>query len=182
MGAVDLYWLPLGAGGRFVRRNGRLYEALVARIEQRPPLALYHAALMVTVDGKRCAVEMTPTFGASRGGAVAAGPVGARFAGRWRLFRYVVRCAASIPDVGWAVESPRSLSSDDAVARRVLALAPRVPTPVWGRDELHAGEMWNSNSLIAWVLERAGLDAGAIAPPLGGRAPGWRAGVEVARR
>ena len=27
---VDLYWLPLGAGGWFVRLNGRAYEALVA--------------------------------------------------------------------------------------------------------------------------------------------------------
>jgi hypothetical protein len=31
MAAVDLYWLPLGAGGHFVRLNGRLYEALAAR-------------------------------------------------------------------------------------------------------------------------------------------------------
>lgn len=23
---IDLYWLPLGAGGRFVRFNGRVYE------------------------------------------------------------------------------------------------------------------------------------------------------------
>jgi hypothetical protein len=26
--AVDLYWLPLGAGGHFVRLNGRMYEAV----------------------------------------------------------------------------------------------------------------------------------------------------------
>ena len=25
-GRVDLYWLPLGAGGRCVRANGRMYE------------------------------------------------------------------------------------------------------------------------------------------------------------
>jgi len=24
---IDLYWLPLGAGGWFVRLNGRVYEA-----------------------------------------------------------------------------------------------------------------------------------------------------------
>ncbi|MEA2242375.1 MAG: hypothetical protein QOD24_1931, partial [Solirubrobacteraceae bacterium] len=34
--AVDLYWLPLGAGGHFVRLNGRAYEALMARIARRP--------------------------------------------------------------------------------------------------------------------------------------------------
>lgn len=27
---VCLYWIPLGAGGRVVRWNGRLYEAVVA--------------------------------------------------------------------------------------------------------------------------------------------------------
>jgi hypothetical protein len=32
---VDLFWLPLGAGGRFVRSNGRFYEALAARLEHR---------------------------------------------------------------------------------------------------------------------------------------------------
>jgi hypothetical protein len=42
--------------------------------------------------------------------------------------------------------------------------------------------MWNSNSIIAWLLERAGIDAAAVAPPSGGRAPGWAAGVAVARR
>jgi hypothetical protein len=26
MAAVDLYWLPLGAGGHFVRLNGRLED------------------------------------------------------------------------------------------------------------------------------------------------------------
>ncbi len=59
---------------------------------------------------------------------------------------------------------------------------PSVPTPVWGRDELGAGEMWNSNSVIAWVLTRSGLQAKAGQPPHHGRAPGWDAGVTVAAR
>jgi hypothetical protein len=42
--------------------------------------------------------------------------------------------------------------------------------------------MWNSNSAIAWLITRAGLDAEAIQPPTGGRAPGWNAGLVVARR
>src|SRR5919198_1268569 len=78
---------------------------------------------------------------------------------------------------GEAVESPQRLSSDLKLARRLLALVPEVPTPVWGRDELHAGEMWNSNSVVAWLLARAGLDAAAITPPTGGRAPGWASGL-----
>ena len=57
-----------------------------------------------------------------------------------------------------------------------------VPTPVWGRDECRAGEMWNSNSLTAWLIARCGLPTESIRPPPGGRAPGWRAGLVVARR
>ncbi|MGH2589776.1 MAG: hypothetical protein ACRDGW_03145, partial [Actinomycetota bacterium] len=53
---------------------------------------------------------------------------------------------------------------------------------VWGRDELRTGDMWNSNSLISWLLLRAGVDTGQILPPSGGRAPGWDAGLVVARR
>jgi hypothetical protein len=53
---------------------------------------------------------------------------------------------------------------------------------VWGRDELAAGEMWNSNSVVAWLLVVSGLRAEAVSPPRSGRAPGWNAGVVVARR
>jgi hypothetical protein len=42
--------------------------------------------------------------------------------------------------------------------------------------------MWNSNSLVSWLLARSGLDVGAVELPAGGRAPGWRAGIVVARR
>ena len=81
-----------------------------------------------------------------------------------------------------AVDSPRRLSDQEQLARRLLEVVPRVPTPVWGRDELGTGEMWNSNSVIAWVIARSGIDAESIHPPQGGRAPGWRAGVLVAHR
>jgi hypothetical protein len=74
------------------------------------------------------------------------------------------------------------LSDDPAVARRLLDSATRVPAAVWGRDELRAGEMWNSNSVVAWLIASSGLDAAKIRPPRGGRAPGWDAGLVVARR
>jgi hypothetical protein len=66
--------------------------------------------------------------------------------------------------------------------RRLLGLVARVPTPVWGRDELQTGEMCNSNSMVAWLLASAGLPAEQLRPPPRGRAPGWDAGLEVARR
>ena len=87
-----------------------------------------------------------------------------------------------IPDIAEAVESPRRLSDDPDRARRLLELVPEVPTPVWGRDELGAGEMWNSNSTISWLLARSGLDVESIPLPVGGCAPGWRAGIVIARR
>jgi hypothetical protein len=45
--SVELYWLPLGAGGWFIRLNGRIYEAIHALLERRRPLDLYHSALQV---------------------------------------------------------------------------------------------------------------------------------------
>lgn len=47
--AIDLYWLPLGAGGHSVRLNGRVYEAVAARLARRPVCDLYHSALEVRV-------------------------------------------------------------------------------------------------------------------------------------
>jgi len=184
--AVDLYWLPLGAGGHSVRLNGRVFEAVVARLEKRPPCDLYHSALAVSVPAGEFVIEMAPVpddDGSARG-VVAEGPVGSRWAGRLRLFRYENRCWRDgvIPDVDEAVDSPQRLTNDVALAQRVLDLVPDAPTPVWGRDEFRAGEMWNSNSLISWLIARSGLVAEAVHLPVGGRAPGWCAGLVAARR
>jgi hypothetical protein len=184
MAAVDLYWLPLGAGGHCVRVNGLVYEAIAARLQRRARGDLYHSALEVRVDGRRWVIEMAPMFDgpALERGVVAEGAVGARWAGRSRVFRYGIRRWQNgrIPDVDEAVDSPRRLSCDPACARRLLDLVTQVPTPVWGRDALGAGEMWNSNSVVAWLIAQSGLQAEVIAPPTGGRAPGWRAGLVAA--
>jgi hypothetical protein len=184
--AVDLYWIPLGAGGHFVRFNGRVYEAIRAARERRTRFDLYHAALMVTLDGDRHAIEVAPSPDADEAGrgVVATGAVGSRHLGRLRLFRYEVRCRRGgvIPDLSDAVGGPRRVADDPRAARRIVDLVATVPTPVWGRDELRAGEMWNSNSVIAWLIATAGLPAQHLHPPPGGRAPGWAAGLEVALR
>jgi hypothetical protein len=138
--SIELYWLPLGAGGWFVRCNGRIYEAAHALLERRRPLELYHSALVVRVPEGRFVVEdcwpIPDGDGAAARGVVVEGPVGSRRMARWRLFR----------------------------------------------DELGTGEMWNSNSVIAWVLAPGGLPTDGIRPPTGGRAPGWTAGLVTARR
>jgi hypothetical protein len=185
--AVDLYWIPLGAGGHAsVRFNGRVFEAIEAARQHRGRCDLYHAALIVELAGDRYTIEVAPSWDgdeASRG-AVATGAVGSRYLGWWRLFRYEVRCwrHGSIPDLAEAVGGPRRLTSDPRVAGRILDLVAAVPRPVWGRDELKAGEMWNSNSVIAWLIATAGLPTEPLRPPARGRAPGWASGLEVAGR
>jgi hypothetical protein len=182
---VDLYWLPLGAGGHCVRFSGGLFEAVDAHRRRRQRAALYHSALEVRSAAQRYVNALAPacTVPAPDRGVVGEGAVGAGALGRLRLFRYEIRRwrEGRIPDLAEAVDSPRCVSEDAAVARSVLALVPQVPRLVWGRDERRTGDRWNSNSVIAWLLSQAGVDAGAVRPPPGGRAPGWDAGVQVGR-
>jgi hypothetical protein len=184
--AVDLYWIPLGAGGHCVRLSGRVFEAIAAAREHRRRHDLYHAALVVELDGARHTIELAPSPDADEAsrGVVATGAVGSRRLALLRLFRYEVRCwkGGSIADLGDAVGGACRLTGDARAARRLLDLTATVPTPVWGRDELEAGEMWNSNSVTAWLIAAAGLSTDDLRPPRRGRAPGWRAGLELASR
>jgi hypothetical protein len=183
-GTVDLYWIPLGAGAHAARVSGKIYEAVSALVQRRRPCDLYHSALEVRVPEGRFVIEQTPVPDAhgERRGVVAQGPVGTKWAGRLRVFRYEIRRwrEGQIPDIGEAVGGPARLSDDLDVAQAVLDRLPSIPTPVWGRDELGAGEMWNSNSVVSWVLSCSGIDAASIHPPADGRAPGWDAGRKVA--
>ena len=184
--AVDLYWLPLGAGGHVgpAQRKGLRVHCRAGH--HRAACELYHSALVVEVPEGRFVIEQAPVRDrkGSERGVVAEGPVGSRWARSLRIFRYEIRRWRDgvIPDVDEAVESPRRLTQDVVLGRRLLELVPQVPTPVWGRDELQAGEMWNSNSLTSWLIARSGLRVESVHPPAGGRAPGWRAGLVVARR
>lgn len=182
---VELLWIPLGAGQHVVRMSGRLFEAIASRIARRPACDLYHSALVVTVPEGRYTIEMTPVpdRDGSRRGVVAGGAVGSALLGRLRVFRYEIRRWQDgvIPDADRAVATvERVIGLADAHA--LIELVPSVPTPVWGRDELEAGEMWNSNSVTAWLLVRHGFDMAGIQPPAGGRAPGWDAGRVIAAR
>ena len=180
---MTLSWIPLGAGHHVVRASGRVFEALCAAVQRRHAQALYHSALEIIVPDGRFAIEMAPipdTHGHSRG-VVAEGPVGTSWAGRFRVFRYEIRRWRNgvIPDAQHAT-STVVVGVDVAGAERLLDLVPSVPTAVWGRDELDAGEMWNSNSVTSWLLARSRFDTSHLVPPAGGRAPGWRAGLIVA--
>ena len=169
-----------------MRLNGRVFEAIAARVGRRDRRDLYHSALVVRVPTAAYIIEQGPVWQdlpADRG-VVAEGAVGARAAGRFKLFRYEIRCWRDgiLPDIGEAVESPQRLAEDVAAAERVLRVIQTVPAPVWGRDELQTGEMWNSNSVISWLIVRSGLNVDAVRLPIHGRAPGWHAGVVFAHR
>jgi hypothetical protein len=169
-----------------VRLNGRVFEAVAARAARRSACDLYHSALEVHVAAVRFVIEQAPVRDAlgEQRGVVAEGPVGTRGAGRLRIFRYEIRRwrDGRIPDIDEAVGGPQRLTDQHARAQRVLDLVPQVPTPVWGRDELQTGDMWNSNSVTAWLIARSGMDIESFHPPARGRAPGWQAGLVVARR
>ena len=181
---VDLLWIPLGAGGVFVKVNGRIYEYFKARSEHRPALDLYHTALEVTLPEGRFVVENAwpiPDAGGAARGVTVEGPVWSEALGRFRAFRYEIRCwrDGRIFDEGYAVKKVR-VTESERIARELVGLTHDVPVHLWGRDVLGTGDMWNSNSVISYLLVRAGVEVEAIAPPRYGRAPGWQAGLDAA--
>ena len=109
--SVELYWIPLGAGGHCVRGSGLVYEAIAAARGHRRPCDLYHAALIIALGRDRHCVELAPSpdAGAAGRGVVATGAVGSRRLRRMRRFRYEVRClrGGSIPDIDAAVGATR---------------------------------------------------------------------------
>jgi len=183
---IYLYWIPLGAGGTgFVRMNGRIYEAIKARMDRRQPLDLYHTALEVRVPEGQYVVETmwpSPNGDTESRGVLMEAPVFAEWVSGTRMFRYEVRCwhNGTLPDRDLAAGGPQILSDHLPTAHRLLQMVGSVPALIWGRDQSGVEDMWNSNSVISWLLTRSGLPVETLHPPAGGRAPGWQAGIAVA--
>ena len=183
-GAVDLYWIPLGADAHVVRVTGKLFEAASAFIQGRARWR----SLPLSAERPRSGRALRDRTGARSDrngvarGVVAEGPVGARWAGRFRLFRYEIRRwhDGDIPDIRPQSAVPCALPaillrSTSSTSCRRYRLRCGVATSSL------TGEMWNSNSVVSWVLAR-GVDAAMVHPPAGVRAPGWHAGVINAAR
>lgn len=175
---VRVRWAAVGAGGHVARRTSAWWERVDAAREGRAPQRLVHAVLEVEVDGAVRSVDMAPTWGRSAGTrhVVLTGPVGSRLLGWCPLFRYELRVVD-------ATAPPAHVLHESDVIRLppdVLDGLADVPALTWGRDEAGAGEMWTSNSVVSWLLERHGVTS--VEPPAGHRAPGWDAGRRVARR
>jgi len=98
-------------GASSTRRPGSyarsVYKALTASRLHRPPLNLFHSALIVQLGDHPYAIEMAPVWavGDPDRGVVSEGPVGVPSWGRSRLFRYEIRCwrDGSIPN--WTASS-----------------------------------------------------------------------------
>ena len=168
-----------------MRVSGRIYETVRALIERRPPLDLYHTAVEVHLGGDRYVIENawpSPDSDTASRGVVVEGPVWSPHLGRFRVFRYEVRRwrTGIIPDASEAVAT-QTLSTDAETAQRLLDLAEFIPVFTWGRQVLDTAEMWNSNSVIAYLLAAVGLPVERYLPPAGGRAPGWSTGVILGR-
>lgn len=58
--AVDLYWIPLGAGANVVRISGKFFEAASALVARRSRCDLYHSALVVSAPEGHFVIEQAP--------------------------------------------------------------------------------------------------------------------------
>ena len=169
--------------------NGKVFEAVAAWLDRRDRRDLYHSALEVQRAGgtvrdragagagerrrrarrrrrgrrrQHAAARPLPRSSATRSGAGATG---------------------CIPDVGEAVESPRRLSDDPDCARRLLELVPagadaRLGPRRAGRRRDVELELDSSPG----SSRAAGSTSRRSRRPRGGRAPGWQAGIVIARR
>src|SRR5215211_3245898 len=59
---VDMYWLPLGARGRWLRFGGKVYEALAALLGGREQLDIFHAVLELHTPRGAFVIEMGPAI------------------------------------------------------------------------------------------------------------------------
>ena len=179
---AELHWIPVGAGTRFQRRSLLLYEWVAARLSHRRALTLVHAGVTGALGGQPFTLELMPAPGGPNLRGEVTGPVGAKWAGRLRLFRYQVCLLekAELPDQRWAVSPPLLLTDDSATVTKIQEFSRRVPAYTWGRRRRGHPEMWTSDSALSWILAMAGVEDQSIAPPPESRAPGWYAGIAEA--
>ena len=115
---IDLYWLPLGAGGYSVRLGVRGFEAVVSRLEQRHACDLYHSALEVRVPEGTLRDRTGARSGRRRSAA--------RRRHRWRGWRALGRALSGGCPGRCGISESRFLGEEHVVrlSRREICLAP----------------------------------------------------------
>jgi hypothetical protein len=163
------------------------WERLRALKAGRSPRELLHVALEVQLDSStKFVIELVPAgFGPARTstGVVGNGPILSRALGWMRMFQYEIRRwkngVVEAKDKSTRPPSTYVITRDQAL--QIIDGASRAPRHPWGQDVLGNGDMWNSNSLVSFVLVSAGMDPAAIEPPASADWPGWDTGVALAR-
>ena len=115
--SIDLYWLPLGAGGHSVRLNGRIYEAVAARLGRRPVSDLYHSALEVRVPEGRFVIEQAPSGLATAPSEALSPKARSAAAGRGTSESSGTSCAAGATVSSPMLPRPSKARSDSATTR-----------------------------------------------------------------
>jgi len=132
---IELWWLPLGAGGWFVRANGRLYEARPGNPGGGGRSTSTTRRWWCGFPEGRFVVEncwpIPDSDGARDRGVAVEGPVGSELIARFRVFRNEVRrWDGTIADAGTAVASPPGPEPGPGQGRRLLELVGELPRPV----------------------------------------------------
>lgn len=173
---IDLYWIPItgSSGTGFLGGLGQLF---VINPEGKD---LYHAALKVHLrDCHDYVIELEDYIsddderrekGVTVDGEFAFIPLKNVYSiRRWRDGR--------IEDENVA-KPPIRLSINCVAAQRVYDLAAHVPAnDYWSSNDKWGESRWTSNSVVAWILQSAGLGLWPPPVPPNGLAPGWSAGI-----
>lgn len=173
---VDLYWIPI-SGSSGTGMFGALGKLFVSNPENRD---LYHAALRIQLeDCSVYVIELEDYIDdedeRKAKGVVVDGefdfiPLKNTYSiRRWR--------DGTIDDEGSA-PPPTRMSTDCVVAQKVYDQAAKVPpNDYWSNDPKWGESRWTSNSVVAWILQSAGLNVWPCPTPPNGLAPGWSAGL-----
>jgi hypothetical protein len=183
---VELYWVRVGENSSSFLRMMVDIAAMGAALLGIYPgkvKTFYHAALKVTVpEGDDCVFYIIELVGAAetkkKAGAVGQvkdGPIALadkRYGIRkWRKGK--ITDAEHTKDIRW-------ITNDCDKAKCILDNVKNIPANTWGKDDNNYGGPWTSNSAVAWLLTKCGLEKG-IKPPANGVAPGWDAGVKAGK-
>lgn len=173
---VDLYWLPVtGSSGSGL--FGGLGKLFVVNPEGRD---LYHAALRIGLaDCSTYVIELEDYISDDDDRHEKGVVVDGEFAFLPFKNTYSIRRwkDGTIEDENIA-KPPIRLTTDCDIAQKLYGLVPNVPAnDYWDSNDKWGESRWTSNSVVAWLLQSAGINPSPPPVPPNGMAPGWSAGV-----
>lgn len=181
---VKLIWVPV-VGGASV--DDILEFIAKFYIDNPDGKTLFHSALEIQLpEGGECnryIIELTESVSDKAESAKVGETVQHNIFGP---FGYTIRLYRNGQEEDHERSKPRILLTNDCgIASNIVAFvkAQEIPDLDYGKKigtRSGAADRWTSNSVVAWLLQRTGLNPGGIFPPDGGIAPGWDAGSSYA--